>query len=60
MYHRSRPEQLGRATNSVSIYDSTEGVWYRGAPMLQCRAYFVLLVKGDVMYAVGGEDEHSK
>ena len=60
VYDPLHPEQLGHVRNSVSIYDPAADVWVQGRPMLQCRAYFVLLVDGDVLYAVGGEDENNQ
>ena len=49
----------GVALNRVEAFDSSNGTWTTKAPMPTARRFFGAGVVHGVIYAVGGDDEHS-
>ncbi len=57
VYDNRRPDQLGRATNAVHVFDPRMRIWMQAPPMMERRAYHGLAAWRDRIYVIGGEDE---
>jgi len=53
-------QNLGAATNQVTVFDSVTKEWYQTTPMMERRAYLSVAVWRNRIYAVCGEDHQRR